>query len=294
MPFSSRPKFLYTLIIADIHNIPKPSGSCYVQWRILNTLPSIRGRTSTAHIKDYKAVWKYAEEGIVKLSTKATQLQPKWIELEVYIVTKHHQTSKSGEELGSSREKSFLGKVHINLAEFAGLDGTQTMRYLLKDSRVNAVLNVEIGMTLVKGDINDYIVPPMRSKGLTNVFGDSMYESSSMGSRHGAASASSPSEQRFHKSSKIASDPIITKMYQKTFEISWDPRPGEFTADECVDDIMNGGDGWAKNQEGVDFIDLQMETYKQAEAEEENKATMLKEARIRQDMKSWHVQHLFH
>ncbi|ODQ79487.1 hypothetical protein BABINDRAFT_176389 [Babjeviella inositovora NRRL Y-12698] len=50
-------------------------------------------------------------------------------------------------------------------------------------------------------------------------------------------------------------DPIINKFYNKICDISWDQRQGEFSPQECVDDIFNGGTGWAKNEDGVYLID---------------------------------------
>ncbi|CCD25223.1 uncharacterized protein NDAI_0E04060 [Naumovozyma dairenensis CBS 421] len=51
--------------------------------------------------------------------------------------------------------------------------------------------------------------------------------------------------------------PLIEKLYEKTFQLSWDPRPNEFTPKECINDILNGGNGWAKNEKGINLIDLQ-------------------------------------
>lgn len=51
--------------------------------------------------------------------------------------------------------------------------------------------------------------------------------------------------------------PLIESLYQKTFKLPWDPRPGEFTPRECVEDILQGGNGWAKNEKGINLIDLQ-------------------------------------
>ncbi|SSD58540.1 uncharacterized protein SCODWIG_00301 [Saccharomycodes ludwigii] len=50
---------------------------------------------------------------------------------------------------------------------------------------------------------------------------------------------------------------VLEKLYEKTYQIPWDPRPGEYTPKECIENIFEGGDGWAKNDNGVDLIDLQ-------------------------------------
>ena len=51
--------------------------------------------------------------------------------------------------------------------------------------------------------------------------------------------------------------PLIENLHQKSFQIPWDPRPTEFSTRECIDDIIRGGNGWAKNAEGISFIDIQ-------------------------------------
>lgn len=52
-------------------------------------------------------------------------------------------------------------------------------------------------------------------------------------------------------------NPLVEKLYQKTFQLPWDPRPGEFTPKECVEDILQGGNGWARNEKGINLIDIQ-------------------------------------
>ncbi|GAV52170.1 hypothetical protein ZYGR_0AG01610 [Zygosaccharomyces rouxii] len=52
-------------------------------------------------------------------------------------------------------------------------------------------------------------------------------------------------------------NPLVENLYQKTFQLPWDPRPGEFTPKECVEDILQGGNGWARNEKGINLIDIQ-------------------------------------
>ncbi|AQZ10861.1 YBL086C [Zygosaccharomyces parabailii] len=65
----------------------------------------------------------------------------------------------------------------------------------------------------------------------------------------------SPSTQGNTISSSI--NPLVENLYQKTFQLPWDPRPGEFTPKECVEDILQGGNGWARNEKGISLIDIQ-------------------------------------
>ena len=36
-------------------------------------------------------------------------------------------------------------------------------------------------------------------------------------------------------------------MYRRTLAAFWASQPGELRADECIEDIFSGGDGWGKN-----------------------------------------------
>ena len=36
-------------------------------------------------------------------------------------------------------------------------------------------------------------------------------------------------------------------MYRRTLAAYWTSQPGELKADECIEDIFGGGDGWGKN-----------------------------------------------
>lgn len=65
----------------------------------------------------------------------------------------------------------------------------------------------------------------------------------------------SPSTQGNTISSSM--NPLVENLYQKTFQLPWDPRPGEFTPKECVEDILQGGNGWARNEKGINLIDIQ-------------------------------------
>ncbi|GMM55234.1 hypothetical protein DAKH74_018500 [Maudiozyma humilis] len=52
-------------------------------------------------------------------------------------------------------------------------------------------------------------------------------------------------------------NPLVDSLYARTFQLPWDARPGELSPRECIDDIVRGGDGWAKNENGINLIDLQ-------------------------------------
>lgn len=320
---SKKPKFLFTFQIQELANIPKVSGICYVKWHIKDTATQqFKGRTSKVHIKDYRASWSYDFESLMKLSINRNKLlQEKILVLTVYLgvtdhvhVNGHHlnhqQLENIDHRLPKVEKKHVLGKVEINLAEYVNYDEPTSNRYLLQQSKVNCILSVKIGMELLKGDKTEFVAPSIKSsnifRGISNVLNESVHESSTGQSspaasynRAGSGSQVSGSE-KIHRTIAITSDPVVSKLYEKTFEISWDPRPGELTAAECIDDIFSGGDGWAKNEEGVNLIDLDIranETHHplyQVNDSSGNSSTkaLLKESDVRPDMRSWSIGHI--
>ncbi|CCH46973.1 hypothetical protein BN7_6580 [Wickerhamomyces ciferrii] len=346
---SKRPKFLFSLRIQELANIPKVSGACYVKWYLKDSpTQQTRGRTQKVHIKDHRAYWGYDYEALVKLGINRNKLlQDKILVLIVYTENSHHhhhhQRTHSKDNNSSlnpnpqnqldhrplipvdklenldekliptTDQKTTLGKIEINLAEYVNYEEPTSNRYLLQQSKINCILNVKIGMELIKGEKSEFIAPSMKNsnvfKGISNVFNESsaFHESitrpSSAAPSHNkanSASGMSSPDYKNHKSTMaITSDPIVAKLYEKTFEISWDPRPGEFTAGESVDDIFNGGDGWAKNEEGINLIDLDIDANRtqnplhQVSDYKGDTTTqaLLKESDIREDLKSWSINH---
>jgi len=313
-PQAKKPKFLFTLEIQELINIPKVSGSCFVKWYIKTESPTsqqLKGHTPKNHIKDYRSHWSYSHESLLRLSVKKSkELQEKTLVMIIYVETHEHHHSKTHQKLESMEHKlpkvdktTVLGRVEINLAEYVNYEHPTSNRYLLQESKVNCILTVKIGMELLKGDKTQYVAPSIKSsnifKGISNV----LNESSTVGhdSMNGASSANATgtgngstsqiSSEKLHKTTIILSDPILSKLYEKTFEISWDSRPGEFNAMECIDDIFSGGDGWAKNEDGKNLIDLEMndeETDKRVEDDEKR----IREFDVRSNLKSWSVNHI--
>lgn len=335
---SKRPKFLLALQIQELANIPKIHGACYVKWHIKDsslTSQQLKGRTSKVHIKDHRATWDYNYETLLRLAVNGNKvLQEKILVLTVYIgVPEHHhahqhvsindelhpenhlqqlehQIEHFEHQLPKVEKKTVLGKVEINLAEYVNYEEPTSNRYLLQRSKVNCIMTVKIGMELLKGDKSEFIAPSMKSsnifKGIANVLNESIHDSSTMQSSTGAShhrtgsGSQMSSSDKLHRTIAITSDPVVSKLYEKTFEISWDPRPGELTAGECIDDIFNGGDGWAKNEDGVNLIDLDIKanrthhTLYQVNDANGDAATksLLKESEVREDLKSWYISHI--
>jgi hypothetical protein len=323
------PRFVLSLDILDLSNIPSPSGSCYVKWHIKDhSFISLKGKTKTAHIRDYRCTWGYHTQEFLKVGEKRDKtLRDKIVVLSVYKVPSSHSGHKHAshprsnanselkkkptalisdlnqihQELASPIEKSktFLGRVEINLSEFVNYDEPKANRYLLRDSKINAVLNVKVGIEAVKGQNADYIAPPVKYKALSNVFNTDTASFPESGNSHHVASESKSQgsvSNQLCKSLAMSNDPVISKLYEQTFEISFDLRPGEYNVPESVEDIFNDGDGWAKNEDGIRLIDLQRERVKEelltvGGANSANKGGA-NEFSVRGEMKSWQVSHV--
>lgn len=208
-----------------------------------------------------------------------------------------------------------LGKVIINLSEYVREDEMPiTNRFLLKNSKVNSIINITIQMKLVRGTYADFVLQHTNN---SNSSGVSMPSTNSNGSNrngfgthppiqpltlidphqtngnseysgNGSTNPSSPRKSS-HSSGGLypmsplsangmgtstlksgqssttkglstistSMNPLVDSLYAKTFHLPWDPRPNELSPRECIEDIIKGGDGWAKNENGINLIDLQ-------------------------------------
>lgn len=317
---SKKPKFLLTLRINELINIPQSSGYCYVKWHLkegtgtsssvvesngemVPVMSQSHGSTPRIMVENHRARWNYEFERplqIKLLVDKNKELMSKVLSLEVFFEflsgsagnnprrsNSGSNSTKSGSNNVYSQKatgKVLLGMVSLNLAEYVREDEQATTnRFLLKKSKVNSILNVTVQIKLIRGSYRDFYM----SKGLTSGqlpggfrsgLNDMLDDSSDMGSptssvfQHSVASPvgnrSGMAQSKTIDTSMNSSDgsknfisasmsPLVDSLYQKTFQLPWDPRPGEFTPRECVEDILQGGDGWAKNEKGISLIDLQ-------------------------------------
>ncbi|UNI24342.1 hypothetical protein JDV02_010096 [Purpureocillium takamizusanense] len=254
-----KPKFELHLKIFDLNNVPLAVGSSYVKWHLTHSMHAEhRGRTSKCPIANHKVDFGFSKViSSVRISIdKNNNLTECPIELEVV-----------QEFIGS--EKTVLGNVRLNLSEYveeseaygrdiASLprkrsnsvaisptsaapseplqartaDDGIVRRYLMQDSKVNCTLKVGILMIQMDGERN-YIAPPLRT---APVFG-------------GIAGFMGP-EQAEDETGPL---PSISKgrdlsevqdLYRRTLAASWSRQPSELPADECIEDIFSGGNGW--------------------------------------------------
>ncbi|CCK68664.1 uncharacterized protein KNAG_0B02220 [Huiozyma naganishii CBS 8797] len=171
-----------------------------------------------------------------------------------------------------------LGTVTVNVAEYVRKEEEPiTNRFLLKQSKVNSILSVTFQLKVIRGTYRDFKIPSDFStgqlsssyqNGISKIF-ERNSSITSGGSTTGsdlpsmAGGASGLATGATYVSSRgittIAGhlNPLINTLHDRTFQLTWDPRPNELTPAECVENILKGGNGWAKNENGVNLIDIQ-------------------------------------
>ncbi|KZZ90458.1 Oestrogen-responsive protein [Moelleriella libera RCEF 2490] len=104
-------------------------------------------------------------------------------------------------------------------------------RYLMQDSKINSTLKIGILMVQVDGDRN-FTAPPLKT---APVFG-------------GIAGLVAPDVEDDTSPIPSISKPRdaaeMQDLYRRTLAASWSRQPNELPADECIEDIFSGGNGW--------------------------------------------------
>lgn len=321
---SKKPKFLLSLRISELINIPQSSGYCYVKWHlkdgtgtssdvydsngeIIPAMNQSHGATPKVMVENHRARWNFEFERPLQMKLlvdRNRELVPKHLLLEVFFEFRSDASNGPGSkprrsDSGSSQSvktgatniysqrntgKILLGVVVLNVSDYVREDEQpMTNRFLLKKSKVNSILNVTLQMALVRGSYRDFqttksLTPGQLPGVLRSGFNDILDDSSDLGSPTSSVyqhSNNTPQSSRFNhgkgklidgsmntlditsNSISVSMSPLVDSLYQRTFQLPWDPRPGEYTPRECVEDILQGGNGWAKNEKGICLIDLQ-------------------------------------
>ncbi|OCK76696.1 hypothetical protein K432DRAFT_385230 [Lepidopterella palustris CBS 459.81] len=235
VPKTRRPKFDLHLRIIDLNNVPLVSGSSFVKWHLpYSTAAEHRGRSEKRAIKEHKVFYDYDKHVPVRLTVdKNGMLQESPIFFEVL----------QEYSAGGRGERITLGNVKLNLAEYVDQsesDGEEGVcrRYLMQDSKINSTLKVSIYMKQTEGDKN-FIAPPLKTAqvfgGIAGIMAGEQADSEDVGT--------TPS-----LSSKSRETGELQDMYRRTLAAYWAAQPGELKADECIEDIFAGGDGWGDRE----------------------------------------------
>ncbi|KAH8708559.1 N-terminal C2 in EEIG1 and EHBP1 proteins-domain-containing protein [Phaeosphaeriaceae sp. PMI808] len=239
VPKNRRPKFELHLRIIDLNNVPLVNGASFIKWHLSHsTAAEHRGRTDSCPIRDHKALYNYKMCLPVRLTVdKNGMLQESFLELEV--VQEYTGTGRG--------ERITLGNVKLNLAEYVEqshlvpADGDEpgvTRRYLMQDSKINSTIKLGIYMRQTEGDKN-FIAPALKTAQVFSGIAGIMAGEQAEGEDNGAA----PS-----LTSKSREAGELQDMYRRTLAAYWSAQPGELKADECIEDIFAGGDGWGDRE----------------------------------------------
>ena len=229
VPKGRRPRFHVHLSIEDLTNVPLVSGLVHVRWHLRDSIRGeARGKTDRSIIKDHKVQWSSAHRWPVRLHIDRTgRLNDAWLDFDVY------------QELYQGKERHALGKLSLNLAEYAGVREEVNRRYLLQDSKVNSTLLVAIYMQQVSGD-RDFVAPELKKAQVFGGITGLLTEGMDIKKRE--------EELGYHASSEVRPDTmtnnVSVELYRNSLSRRWQALAGELDPDDVVDDIFKGGDGF--------------------------------------------------
>lgn len=113
-------------------------------------------------------------------------------------------------------------------------------RYLMQDSKINSTLKISILMVQVDGERN-YVAPPPKSApvfgGIAGFVAGDAFEPVDVGATtpgHAPSSFTGKSRDMFE----------VQDMYRRALAASWASQPGELPADQCIENIFSGGEGF--------------------------------------------------
>lgn len=171
-------------------------------------------------------------------------------------------TSESGNDNsgGSSNHNNGDKAPSINEPPEAHVEDGIIRRYLMTDSKINSTLKVSILMVQLDGE-RHYVAPPLKSApvfgGIAGMTSSSSHPHDPTGefgqhflddphqntpSRDDVAAAASTSAAS--SNGKLRDVYELQDMYRRALAASWACQPGELPADQCIEDIFAGGDGF--------------------------------------------------
>ncbi|RDL41019.1 Uncharacterized protein BP5553_00998 [Venustampulla echinocandica] len=266
--------------IIDLNNVPLVAGTAYVKWHLPSSTEQ-RGCTQKSPIAEHKVFWNYVKDISVRLTIdKNNNLAETLIHFEV--VQEFNNIATKGERIT-------LGTLSLNLAEYVeesemGVDGEEGVvrRYLMQESKINSTLKVSIFMRQVDGEKN-FVAPPLKTApvfgGIAGIVAGETGEQDDL--RRCSSVASFPDLRSWIMHTNIGyfhntDMPVISKsrdhgelqdMYRRTLAASWSTQGNELRADQCIEDIFNGGDGW-KDTYSPNTTDLSSSTPRIAQQED--------------------------
>lgn len=262
--------------IYDLNNVPLVSGHSQVKWHLTGSIHAEhRGRTTKCPIANHRVDYSFVT--LVPSIRISIDRNNSLVEcpFELEIVQEFALTEKMSlgfvrlnlseyveESEAFTKDVASPGRKRSNSA---GVSPTRPnrdadvvedgiiRRYLLQESKVNSTLKIGILMIQVDGE-RSYVAPALKTAPVFGGIGGIMAESMSVEDDVGRKSPSAASIFRLSTyTSPAAAVPSLSKprdaaelqdLYRRTLAASWCRQPSELPADECVEDIFNGGNGW--------------------------------------------------
>ncbi|KAG5366240.1 hypothetical protein CJU89_0654 [Yarrowia sp. B02] len=217
---SDRPRFNLKLKIIELANVPQLTGVGIVRWHLTDHRRNdSRGRTEVAQIRNHRAEWNYETSMEFRMRIDDDKmLHGSSIMFDVFVESR---TNRQNDKEINTSDRNHLGRVELNLAEYAQ-DEPITHRYLLRQSKVNSLLNISIDMEQLRGD-TDYMIPPLSTQ---HIFG-AMHQ-------------------------KEASEALdATCEYRREFARGYFVSPQGVPVNKCIEEIFHGGDGFGDGGHGM-------------------------------------------
>ncbi|KAI6775477.1 hypothetical protein HG530_002235 [Fusarium avenaceum] len=258
-----KPKFDLHLKIYDLNNVPLVSGQSFVKWHLSHSMTAEhRGRTQKCPIANHRVDYGFVTTvpGIRISIDRNNHLTECPMEFEVI------------QEFGMT-DKVTLGVVRLNLSEYVeeseafvkdvgspgrirsnsvgvgpsggGMsrprrdsdvveDGI-VRRYLMQESKVNSTLKISILMIQVDGE-RSYVAPALKTAPVFGGIGGIMSEA--IEDEVGPIAAAVPNLSKPRDAAELQD------LYRSVLAASWCRQPNEHSAEEVIEDIFNGGNGW--------------------------------------------------
>ncbi|KAI8957101.1 N-terminal C2 in EEIG1 and EHBP1 proteins-domain-containing protein [Daldinia sp. FL1419] len=118
-------------------------------------------------------------------------------------------------------------------------------RYLMQESKINSTLKIGILMVQIDGERN-FVAPPLKTAPMFGGIAGIMAGSEQVpveATEDGFIDTGTKNKPGSLGKSRDASE--LQDMYRRALAASWVCQPGELPADECIEDIFSGGDGWS-------------------------------------------------
>ncbi|KAM0233604.1 hypothetical protein ACHAP5_010335 [Fusarium lateritium] len=258
-----KPKFDLHLKIYDLNNVPLVSGQSFVKWHLSHSMTAEhRGRTQKCPIANHRVDYGFVTTvpGIRISIDRNNHLTEYPMEFEVI------------QEFGMT-DKVTLGVVRLSLSEYVeeseafvkdvgspgrirsnsvgvGPNGGAmsrprrdsdvvedgiVRRYLMQESKVNSTLKISILMIQVDGE-RSYIAPALKTAPVFGGIGGIMSEA--IEDEVGPIAAAVPNLSKPRDAAELQD------LYRSVLAASWCRQPNEHSAEEVIEDIFNGGNGW--------------------------------------------------